>query len=192
MDGFFQDLRYAIRSFGRTPGFTVVAILTLALGIGANTAIFTLVNAVLIERLPFKDPARLVAIWEENARRPGRANVVAPANFIRWQERARSFTQMSAFADGRSILTGAGDPIEVTSQLSIGPLFSVLGVTPLYGRIFSDAELTNANLNAAVLSYAFWTNRFGGDPSIVGRTIVLDGSVTTVVGVMPPDVRLLF
>ena len=192
MDAFLQDLRYATRSFSRTPGFTLVAILTLAVGIGANTAIFTLVNAVLIERLPFKDPAQLVAIWEENARRPGRANVVAPANYLRWRERARSFTAMSAFADGRSILTGGGDPIEVTHQLAIGPLFSVLGVTPLYGRIFSDAELSNRNFNAAILSYAFWTNRFDADPSVVGRTIVLDGNATTVVGVMPPDVRLLF
>src|SRR4051812_10534559 len=155
MDGFFQDLRYAMRSFGRTPGFTVVAILTLALGIGANTAIFTLVNAVLIERLPFKDPSRLVALWEETARRPGRNNTVGPANYIRWQERARSFEQMSAFVDSRSVLTGSGEPVEVTHQLSVGPLFSVLGVPALYGRTFTDTELTDSSVNATVLSHAF-------------------------------------
>src|SRR5262245_19268638 len=128
MDTFVQDLRYAARTFARTPGFTAIAVLTLALGIGANTAIFTIVNAVLIERLPFKDPSRLVAIWESNARRPGRNNVVGPANYIRWRERATSFESMSAFADQRSVLTGSGDPEEVTAQLVIGPLFSVLGV----------------------------------------------------------------
>lgn len=192
MDAFLHDLRYAFRTFSRTPGFTAVAVLTLALGIGANTAIFTLVNAVLIERLPFRDPARLVAIWETSARRPGRSNVVAPANYVRWRERATSFEEMSAFVDGRSVLTGGGDPEEVTHQLSIGPLFAVLGVPALHGRTFDQAELTDPSINATVLSHAFWTRRFGGDPSIVGRTIMLNQLPTTVVGVMPPDVRLLF
>jgi len=192
MDTFFQDLRYALRTFTRTPGFTAVAIVTLALGIGANSAIFTLVNAVLIERLPFKDPSRLVALWEESARRPGRNNTVGPANYVRWQERAQSFERMSAFIDGRSVLTGSGNPEEVTHQLAVGPLFEVLGVPALHGRTFNDAELTDASINAAVLSHAFWTRRFGADPSIVGRTIILSGNSTTVVGVMPPEVRLLF
>jgi putative ABC transport system permease protein len=192
MDTFFQDLRYALRTFTGTPGFTAVAIATLALGIGANSAIFTLVNAVLIERLPFKDPSRLVALWEESARRPGRNNTVGPGNYIRWQERATSFERMSAFADGRSVLTGSGDPEEVTHQLAIGPLFEVLGVAALHGRTFNDIELSDDSVNAAVLSHAFWTRRFGADPTIVGRTIVLNGSSTTVVGVMPPDVRLLY
>jgi len=192
MDTFFRDLRYAIRTFVRSPGFTTIAILTLALGIGANTAIFTLVNAVLIERLPFHNPERLVAIWEESARRPGRHNTVGPANYIRWRERSASFSEMSAFIDGRSVLTGIGDPIEVTHQLSIGPLLSVLGVQPLYGRTFSEAELSDDSLSATVLSYAFWTRQFGADSSIVGRSIMLNGTPTLVVGVMPPDVRLLF
>jgi len=192
METLFQDFRYALRTFARTPGFTTIAIMTLALGIGANSAIFTLVNAVLIERLPFKDPSRLVALWEESARRPGRNNVVGPANYIRWSERATSFERMSAFIDGRSVFTGSGDPEEVTTQLAIGPLFEVLGVPALYGRTFSNAELSDDSINATVLSHAFWMRRFGGDASIVGRTIVLNGTSTTVVGVMPPDVGLLF
>src|SRR5262245_16233042 len=105
MDTFQQDLRYAVRLLLRTPGFTAIAVVALALGIGANTAIFTVVNAALIEQLPFKDPQRLVVIWEESARRPGRPNVVGPANYLRWRERATSFESMSAFVDGRTVLT---------------------------------------------------------------------------------------
>jgi putative ABC transport system permease protein len=191
MDTFLQDLRYALRLLASAPGFTTVAVLALAIGIGANTAIFTIVNAALIERLPFKDPERLVALWEESARRPGRSNTVGPANYIRWRERATLFQEMSAFADTRTVLTGSGEPEELTAQLAMGPLFSVLGVPALYGRTFSEAELADESINAAVLSHALWTRRFGADPGIVGRTIQLNGVPTTVVGVMPPDVRLL-
>src|SRR5262245_2267648 len=106
LDTVLQDVRYGMRTLARTPGFSAVAVLALALGIGANTAIFTIVNAALIERFPFKDPARLVLIWEENARRPGRSNTVAPANYLRWRERADLFEDMSAFVDTRTVLTG--------------------------------------------------------------------------------------
>src|SRR5262245_37628940 len=192
MDTFLQDLRYAVRTFARTPGFTAIAVLTLALGTGANTAIFTIVNAVLIERLPFKEPGRLVALWEESSRRPGRSNSVGPANYIRWRERATSFESMSALIDTRTVLTGSGEPEEVPTQLAVGPLFDVLGTPALHGRTFNNAELSDDNLNAAVLSYAFWTRRFGADPSIVGRSVMLNGNVTTVVGVMPPGFTLLY
>ncbi len=191
MDSLLHDIRYAVRMLARAPGFTVVAVVALALGIGANTAIFTMLNAVLIERLPFKDPGRLVVLWEETARRPGRSNVVGPANYLRWKERATSFEEMSAFADARQVLTGSGEPEEVTAQLAVGPLFTVLGVRALAGRTFTDAELADDASNVTVLSHAFWQRRFGGDPNIVGRTIQLNGATTTVIGVMPPDVRLL-
>src|SRR5262245_42413229 len=108
MDRFLRDLRYALRIFARTPGFTTTAIVALGLGIGANTAIFTIVNAVLIERLPFKDPVRLVVLWEENARRPGRSNTVGPMNYVRWKERTASFEGMAGFVDTRTNLTGDG------------------------------------------------------------------------------------
>src|SRR5919108_1010786 len=108
MDAFLQDLRYALRVCARTPGFTFVAVLVLALGIGANTAIFTIVNAVLLERLPFRDPDRIVALWEESLRRPGRNNVVGPSQFVRWRERTTAFEMMAALADTRQNLTGSG------------------------------------------------------------------------------------
>src|SRR2546423_12223359 len=114
MDALLQDIRYAIRLGVRTPGFTTVAVLALALGIGANTAIFTIVNAALIERLPYEDPQRLVVLWEQSARRPGRANTVGPANYLRWRERATAFENMAAVVDTRVALTGSGGPDGVT------------------------------------------------------------------------------
>src|SRR5438552_9845143 len=140
MESLLQDIRYAVRMCVRTPGFTAVAVLALALGIGANTAIFTIVNAVLIDRLPFRDPDRLVVVWEENARRPGRGNTISPANFLQWQERNRVFEQMSAFYEYRSNLTGRGAPEELTAQDVTSNFFSTLGVAPLLGRAFAPDE----------------------------------------------------
>src|SRR5437870_2646375 len=116
MNDVLQDIRYALRLCVRAPGFTVIAVLALALGIGANTAIFTIVNAVLLEPLPFRDPGRLVAMWETNGRRAGRPNVLGPANFIRWQERATAFERMAPFYDYRINLTGSGAPEEVVGM----------------------------------------------------------------------------
>ena len=191
MDAFLQDLRYAVRICLRTPGFTTVAVLALALGIGANTAIFTIVNTVLIERLPFKDPAHLVVLWEENARRPGRSNVVGPMNFVRWQERATSFDGMAGFVDTRANLTGSGIPEELTVQNVTAGFFSILGVAPMIGRSFTDAESADRDSAVVLLSYALWQRRFGGDPSIVGKGVQLNGRTNTVVGVLPPDLRFL-
>ena len=115
-----QDFRYAARLLLRSPAFTVIAVAALALGIGANTAIFTLVNAVLIERLPFKDPGQLVVVWEENVRRPGRPNTIAPANYLQWQDRNQVFEEMSAFYDWRANLTGQAEPEDVAT-MQIGP-----------------------------------------------------------------------
>ena len=199
MDHLGQDIRYALRTCWRAPGFTAIAVLALALGIGANTAIFTIVNAVLIERLPFRDPDRLVMLWEESSRRPGRSNVVAPANFLRWRERATAFEGMAAFADTRVILTGDGPAEELVAQLSIGDLLLVFGVRPVLGRVFTEQELTTAGQAAqpgdtapvTVLSHELWQRRFGADPAVLGKVIHLNGRPIEVVGVMPPDVRLM-
>src|SRR5688572_20023522 len=150
MDALLQDVRFAIRTLVRTPGFSIVAIIALALGIGANTAIFTIVNAALIEPLPFKDPDRLVLVWESSARRPGRNNTVGPANYIRWRERATAFEDLSGFADTRAVMTGGGEPQEVTAQLVLGPMFQILGVPAMLGRTFTDAELANPTANVTV------------------------------------------
>ena len=190
MDSLLQDLRYALRTSLRAPGFTSVAILALALGIGANTAIFTLVNAALIERLPFHDPDRLVVMWETNARRPGRPNVIGPANFLRWRERATAFEQLAGLVDYRVNVTGGGAPEELIAMAVEPAFFSTLGVPPLLGRTFAADEGLDGRDSLAVLTFDLWQRRFGGDPAVVGRAIQINGRPITVIGVMPKDVRL--
>src|SRR5436190_5756362 len=190
MDSLLQDVRYALRTLARTPGFTTIAVLALALGIGANTAIFTMVHAVLLERLPFGEPDRIVALWEESARRPGRNNTVGPSQFIRWSERQTAFDATAALIDTRANLTGAGDPREVIVQAVTPSFFPILGVSPLVGRGFSDDENKDPRAAVVILTYDFWQRQFGGDPGIVGRSISLNGRPNTVVGVMPRGFRL--
>jgi putative ABC transport system permease protein len=190
MDSLLQDIRYAIRLCLRTPGFTAVAVLALALGIGANTAIFTIVNAVLLEPLPFRDPGRLVVLWETNARRPGRPNVLGPANFLRWRERATVFERMAPFYDYRVNLTGSGEPEELIALDVTPDFFPTLGVSPLVGRTFAAEEGPQGNDGVAVLGYGLWQRRFAADPGVVGRTIQINGRSITVIGVMPADTRL--
>ena len=190
MDDVLQDTRYAFRLCLRTPGFTMVAVLALALGIGANTAIFTIVNAVLLEPLPFRDPARLVVMWETNARRPGRPNVIGPANFLRWRERASAFDRMAPFYDYRVNLTGSGEPEEIVGMDVTPDFFPTLGVAPLVGRAFAEDEGPQGHDAVAVLSYGLWQRRFAGDAGVVGRTIQINSRSVTVVGVMPADMRL--
>src|SRR2546427_2241631 len=175
MDSFFQDVRYAVRMCLRTPAFTAVAILALALGIGANSAICTIVNAVLIERLPFRDADRLVVVWEETARRPGRPNVIAPANFLQWQERNQVFEQMSAFYDWRANLTGQAEPEELAAQDVMPNFFSTLGISPVLGRSFSPDEGAEGRDRVAILSQGLWQRRFGADRSVIGTSIQLNG-----------------
>jgi putative ABC transport system permease protein len=190
MDDIFQDIRYAIRLCLRTPGFTAIAVLALALGIGANTAIFTIVNAVLLEPLPFRDPGRLVVMWETNARRPGRPNTIGPHNFIRWRERATAFERMAPFYDYRVNLTGSGEPEEIIDMVVTPDFFPTLGISPLVGRTFAEDEGPEGHEAVAVLSYALWQRRFAGDPGVVGRTIQVNGRGITVIGIMPAEMKL--
>ncbi|MGH9139608.1 MAG: ABC transporter permease, partial [Vicinamibacterales bacterium] len=189
MDDVLQDIRYAFRLCLRTPGFTAIAVLALALGIGANTAIFTIVNAVLLEPLPFRDPGRLVAMWELNARRPGHPNTLAPSNAVRWQERATAFDGIAPFYDSRVNLTGSGAPEEIVAMSVTPDFFPTLGATALIGRAFAADEGPDGHDALAVLSYRLWQRRFAGDPAIVGRTIQINSRPITVIGVMPADVR---
>ena len=190
MDRLIQDIRFALRMCLRTPGFTAVAVAALALGIGANTAIFTVVNAVLIERLPYRDPGRLLVLWETNVRRPNRPNVVGPANFLRWRDRATAFERMAAFYDTTENLTGSSQPEQVVVQAVTPDFFATLGASPLLGRNFAADEGPRGHDDFAILSYELWQRRFGGDANIVGHSIQLNGSSTIVIGVMPPDTRI--
>ncbi len=185
-----RDLRYAARSLSRSPVFAAITIMTLALGIGANTAIFTLVHALMLEPLPFHEPDRVLVVWEESVRRPGRPNTVSPANFLRWQERATAFESLSAFYDFRTSLTGLGEPEELVGQGVTSNFFATLGAAPLLGRTFAPDEGPDGHDAVTVLSHGLWLRRFGGDPAVLGRSIQLNGRPFTVIGVMPPNVGL--
>ncbi len=186
-----QDLRDAVRTLKRNPGFAAVTVLTLALGIGGSTAIFTIVHGVLIARLPFRDPDRLVVLWEENADRPGRRNTIGPANFIRWTERAEVFSDMTALYDSRVSLTGRARPEELVAQYVTASFFRTLGVEPMLGRGFAPDEGPDGHDAVTVISWGSWQRLFGGDPAIVGKSVVLDGQPMEVIGVAPRGVRLL-
>ena len=180
-----QDLRYAVRMLRNNPGFTAVAILTLALGIGANTAIFSVIDSVLLRPLPYSDPAGLVMVWENNSQHPNPHNTVSPPDFLDWQSRNSVFAEMAAIFDEHANLTGNGLPQEVVVQDVSANFFSVLGVTPMMGAGFTAENGKAGHDNVVVLSYGFWKERFAGDAAIVGKTILLDGKAQTIVGVAP-------
>lgn len=181
-----QDLRYGARLLRRSPAFSVVAVLTLALGIGANTAIFSVVNAVLLRPLPFPGQDRLVRLFESNPKGDNR-NVVNPLNFMEWRDRTRSFAQMAAMHGWTSNITGEGEPLAVQGIRASTELFSVLGVVPFMGRAFIPEEGIEGRDHVVIFSYAFWLSHYGGDRNILGRKIMLNGDPVTVVGVLPRD-----
>lgn len=194
MQTFLQDLRFALRTLAKKPAFTSIAVLTLALGIGANTAVFTVVNAVLLKTLPYRNEKRLVMVWEHNLGRSSGTvkdhNVVAPANFLFWLDNNTVFDQMAAMYDGSAALTGEGEPEQIPYQAVTPNLFYLLGVSPVLGRDFSADEGLPDRNHVLLLSYGLWQRKFGGDPKITGAHIKLDGAEYTVIGVMPPRTQL--
>src|SRR4051812_11815719 len=189
LETFLQDVRYAARTLAKRPGFTAVAVLTLALGVGANTAIFSVVEAVLLRALPYRHAERAVVVWENYRTRNQPRNVVNPANFLDWQGQAKSFDQMAAFVDRRYNLTGAGEPEEVPAQLATPNLFKLLGAEAALGRTFTPEDGKPGHKDVAILSHGLWQRRFGGTPGIIGRVLSLNGNSVTVIGVMPPDFK---
>jgi putative ABC transport system permease protein len=185
MDALLQDLRHALRRLAKSPGFTLAAVVTLALGIGATTAIFSIVNAVLIRPLTFTDPDRLVLVWERFGARSQNTNVVNPANYLDWRDRATSFADLAAF--GWTQRTFTGDAPELVQGRAVTPnFFHTAGLSPLLGRVFTPAESDSGGPDVVVLSYGLWRGRFGGDSSIIGRAVPVSGGSVTVLGVMPP------
>jgi len=184
MDALLADLRHGCRLLRRSPGFTLIAVATLALGIGANTAIFSTVDAVLIRALPFADPGRLVIVWEDASAIGFPRNTPAPGNYRDWARLNRSFAGMAATRGATASLTGDGAPEQVIGRAVTPSFFSVLGVAPIHGRAFTEAE-DAARAQVVVIGYGLWQRRFGGDPGIVGRTLLMNGSRYDIVGVMP-------
>ena len=185
-----RDIRYGARLLWKSPAFTTVALLTLALGMGAATAIFSVVDTVLLKPLPFRDAERLLVIWERNHAQDRLRMPVAPANFLAWQTGSHAIEQMAALQDTRLSLTGGPnghvDPEELKAERVSASLFPLLGVEPVLGRAFRPEEDQPGRANLVMLSYSLWQRRFAGDPAIAGKTIRLREQPYTVVGVLPP------
>jgi len=181
-----QDLRYGLRQLRRSPEFTAVAVLTLALGIGANTLIFSVVNAAILHPLPFRDASRLVTLWvtSSNFGYTGPGSLTDP-DYIEWRKQNRVFSEIGAYRGQPSNLTGAGEPLRLTGAAISPSLLRVLDVNPVLGRTFAPEEEIAGHNRVALLSDKLWRSRFGADPTAVGRAIKLDGEFFTVVGVMP-------
>jgi putative ABC transport system permease protein len=186
---FGQDIRYGLRVLWKNPGFTAVAVVALALGIGANSAIFSVVNAVLLRPLPYKDPDRLVMVWEENSKSGYPKDTPAAANFVDWRDQNQVFEGMAAVAEQDFNLTGSGEPVRLTGRRVSAELFPLLGVAPHAGRTFGPEEDRPGAGKVVVLSHGLWQRRFGADRTLIGRTLNLNGEPHTVVGVMPAHFR---
>ena len=177
-------MRYAFRTLLRSPGFTIVALLTLALGIGANTAIFSFVNGVLLKPLPYQDPHSIVMVWEKPP--GGYRNWNSTLNFLDWKSQNNVFQAMAAVRYGGSVtLTGAGDPVELAASSVSAPYFDIFGVRAALGRTFASDEDQAGKSQVVILSHRLWQSRFGADPKILGRSLTLNGKPCTVIGVLP-------
>src|SRR5882672_1065548 len=182
-----QDLRYGARMLLKNPGFTLIAVITLALGIGANTAIFSVINGVLLRPLAFHEPDRLFMLWTDNpAYQLGFHELPATnADLPEWRATATSFEQLAAFQSNTADISGGGDPERIGWVEASANLLPLLGVQPLLGRQFSTEEERPGKDRVAIISYALWQKRFGGDPEILSKTIAINGIPTIVIGVMP-------
>ncbi|HKF57985.1 MAG TPA: ABC transporter permease [Blastocatellia bacterium] len=185
VESFLRDLRYGFRTLARSPLFTMVVVLALALGIGASTAVFSAVNAVLLRPLPYRNANRLVSLWEWNNKR-GQKDKVGLANYVDFRERATAFEDIGYSWDNQYTITGTGDPESLAGFMLSVNFFSMLDVNPLLGRTFLPDDGNPGADHVVVLSHKLWQRKFAGDPDIVGRTIQLNGEDYTIIGVMPP------
>ena len=187
LESMLRDLRYAVRTLARSPGFATMAIIVLALGIGANTALFTVVHSVLLKPLPFRDPDRLVMLYERSVDPKYAFNVVAPGIYAEWQKQSQSFENVTIFGSGSYNLSGSNGhlPEKIEATRCSAAFFSTLGVQPAYGRLFEANDDRPQADATVVLSWGLWKRRHGGDPSIVGSQALLDGTPYTVIGIVP-------
>ncbi len=185
MSGVLSDLKHGLRVLLRTPLFTICTIAALAIGIGATTALFSVVHALLLKPLPYRHADSLVVMWEHNLPRDRPRNVISPANFLAWRERSRSFEAMAAFTQNRVTLTGAGEPQELATLIVSANILDVLGVAPALGRGFLTGEDREGAPPVMLLSHAAWLRQFGGTAGVLGRQATINGEPVTIVGVMP-------
>jgi putative ABC transport system permease protein len=187
MANFWQDVRYALRAIRRNPGFALVAILTLAIGIGANVAIFSVVNGVLLEPVPFPRPDRLVFIWETDMNRNVLRGTAAATELLDWRTMDRSFEELSGYRSMFYTITGNGEPEQVWGGQVTGNFFHLLGVAPGLGRDFQADDEQPGHEQVAIVTYRFWQGHFGGDPGAVGETMQINDKPYTIIGVLPRD-----
>jgi putative ABC transport system permease protein len=190
-----NDLRFALRQLRKSPGFTIIAVLTLALGIGANSAIFSVVDAVLLRPLAFHEPSRLVAIWETNEQpgaQPNYRNEAAKGNFYDWRAQNQVFEQISALTYANFNLSGTGEPERIQGASVSFNYFQTLGVQPVLGRTFRAEEEKSTTGRVAIISHELWQRRFGADPSVAGRKVTFNGEPFTIVGIMPAGFEVQF
>src|SRR2546430_2653572 len=180
-----HDLRYAVRGLLKKPLFAVLTVLTLALGIGANVAIFSVVNGVLLRPLPYPHPERLMMVWIYNPRQGFDKDVAPYLTFADWRAQSRSFEQLAAYSGASVSLTGAGDPAQLRGARVTPSFFPAMNVQPALGRWFVEQDATAGHERVVMLEHGLWDRRFGSDPTIIGRTIQLSGRPYEVVGVMP-------
>ncbi len=190
MNNSLKDLRYGIRSLLKHPGFTAIVVITLALGIGANTAIFSLVHAVLLRSLPFPDSDKLIVVKDQNGKTGETLPSVSPADFFDWKRQSQSFATMAAHSGWSITLLEGGESELIPAERVTEEFFSTLGVQPLLGRTFMPDEFKTGSSNVVILSHRLWQRRFGGDPNIVTKTLAVSQGRVTVVGVMPPEFKL--
>ena len=190
MEALARDFAYALRKIRRSPGFALAVVGTLALGIGATAAFFSLFDRVLLRPLPYRQPDRLVAVWERMPSKNLERNVVSPANFLDWQKQSDAFERMAAVYDLPVNLVDGGSAEELQAQLVTGDLFGIFGVRAARGRTIGPADVEAGAEPVVVLRHEFWERHFGGDPAVVGKKLTLTGTVFTVVGVMPPRFQL--
>src|SRR6185369_2298165 len=186
MASLWSDLRYGLRLLRHAPGFTAVAVGALALGIGANTAIFSTVDAVLLRPLPFADPDGVVMVWEDATFAGFPRNTPAPANFVDWKKRNHVFSDMAATRGTSANLTADGPPEQVMGRAATANFFDVLGVKPVAGRVFTEDE-DRTGAPVAVISYALWQRRYAGSVDVINRDILINGLKSTIIGVMPRE-----
>src|SRR5690348_591994 len=188
-----QDLRFGLRMLRKSPGFTAVAVLTLALGIGANTAIFSVVNSVVLQPLPFAQPSQLVVIGETSPGTPGGfagfPSYEPYPNFLDWQRQAQSFSSMGAYQYADMALTGVGEPNVIHGALASSGIFRTLGTAPLLGRTLDASDDVKNAPRVVVIAEQLWRGQLGADPQILGKTLQLDSEAFTVIGVMPARFR---
>jgi predicted permease len=194
--GIIQDLRYALRQLRKSPGFTAVAVITLALGIGANSAIFSVVNRILLHPLPYPESDHLIALWLDAPGAGGLAGLssglqLSPSMYITFSDHNQTLQSMGIWTSGRANVTGVAQPEEVQTKLISDGILETLDVPPLLGRWFSRADQDPRGAKRAMLSYGYWKRRFGGDPSVIGRTLQVDAQAREIVGVMPRGFRMV-